>query len=65
MERKKLDCGRKNAWKILSKMGKKFRRKTAIRKLTEAGCINPEKKFEFLLKKGFIEKIANDCFQTK
>ena len=61
----KLSCGRKEALLILKSFGGKFRKKTALTKLDNAGCSNPEGKFLILLKKGFIEKTSDGCYQVK
>jgi len=61
----RLSCGRKEALHILQSFGGKFRKKTALTKLKNAGCINPESKFQYLLKKGLIERTQDGCFQVK
>jgi|GEM_PF-2656763 len=57
--------GRLKALKVLKKLGGKFRKSTALEKITEEGIQNPEVKFDFLLLNGNIEHIeGSDLYKV-
>jgi len=62
---KALNGRKKNAVKELRSLGGKFRKPTAISLFRTREFPDPEGIFNYLLKKGFIEKTPDGCYIVK
>ena len=59
---KKLASGRKRAFLILKKLGRKFHKNIAVRALADNGITNPYNKFRFLVLNGNIKLLKKNIY---
>jgi len=58
------NCGKKKALHNLRKLGDKFPKYAAVSVLSNLGCINPEAKFETLIKEHWIHKNPDGTYRA-
>jgi len=65
MNKRKLSNGRKKAFQVMKRLGNRFHKNTAMEKLENEGIENPQTKWDFLVKNGYINHVEKDIYMIK